>query len=348
MRKKNDFIVPDTIKHLSTEQLDAADQTFRHWHESASNLSESRARGRLRLVFLLIRYGALRLGEALALDDEADFDFTASLVRVRSRNARDLQLPEAVLREIRRILDSPAMQGLRGQAFKLDQGYVRRRFYEQAEACGLRRDLLSPRVLRDSRGIELLRGDVPLHVVRDFLGRKDAARAAAYLAVPKEEARRIVSRHLRREAAGRTSARNLFSGTVREVRRGGLLAEVSLCTAEGLEVVAMITADSASNLEVRPGLPLLATIKAPWIIVSPRQTEEHTADAPRSSAANVFAGVVSGVRRADVEAEVLVDLEAGAAVCALITTRSAEELGLCPGMPVWAEFNAFAVILNID
>ena len=80
----------------------------------------------------------------------------------------------------------------------------------------------------------------------------------------------------------KTSARNAFTGTINRIKRGDLLVEVEILTSTGLQVVSIITAESADNLELREGINTTATIKAPWVIIS-------TGDAP-TSARNHFSG----------------------------------------------------------
>lgn len=333
------FSVPDTVRYLTSGQLDAASKAFLDWFRAATTTAQTRSRGRIWIVFLLIRHGALRLGEALSLDDRTDFDFARSLAVVRGQNPREIQFPEAVMAEIRQILESPFMFGLRGEVLHLDQGYVRRVFYERARDAGLPKELLSPRVIRHSRGIELLRGDVPLKIVQQFLGQQSPALTASYLHFSREDARRIVHSHIRREAMRKTSARNAFTGTINRIKRSDLLAEVEILTNTGLTVVSVITAESADNLELREGLNATATIKAPWVIVS-------TGEAP-TSARNHFSGTVREVHIGEIEAEVIVTLDEGSTVCALITAQSAHRLKLAEGKPVSVMFKAFAVILGI-
>lgn len=333
------FTVPESVRHLTSEQLDAVSVAFLEWYRAAASTSQSRSRGRIWLVFLLIRYGALRLGEALALDDRADLDFARSLVIVRGQSDRELQLPDTVVAEIRQILESPVMFGLRGEVLHLDQGYVRRMFYERAKDVTLPKELLSPRVIRHSRGIELLRGDVPLKIVQQFLGQQSPSLTASYLHFSHEDARRIVHSHLRREAMKRTSARNAFTGTINRIKRSDLLAEVEILTTTGLSVVSVITAESADNLELREGINATATIKAPWVIIS-------TGDAP-TSARNHFSGTVQSVQLGEIEAEVIVTLDEGSTVCAVITAQSARKLKLEAGKPVSVMFKAFAVIVGV-
>ena len=110
-------------------------------------------------------------------------------------------------------------------------------------------------------------------------------------------------------------------------------------TSTGLQVVSIITAESADNLELREGINTTATIKAPWVIIS-------TGDAP-TSARNHFSGKVQSVQLGEIEAEVLVTLDEGTTVCAVITSQSARVLKLEPGKPVSVLFKAFAVVLGM-
>ena len=131
----------------------------------------------------------------------------------------------------------------------------------------------------------------------------------------------------------KTSARNAFTGTINRIKRGDLLVEVEILTSTGLQVVSIITAESADNLELREGINTTATIKAPWVIIS-------TGDAP-TSARNHFSGKVQSVQLGEIEAEVLVTLDEGTTVCAVITSQSARVLKLEPGKPVSVLFKAF-------
>ena len=135
----------------------------------------------------------------------------------------------------------------------------------------------------------------------------------------------------------KTSARNAFTGTINRIKRGDLLVEVEILTSTGLQVVSIITAESADNLELREGINTTATIKAPWVI---------TGDAP-TSARNHFSGKVQSVQLGEIEAEVLVTLDEGTTVCAVITSQSARVLKLEPGKPVSVLFKAFAVVLGM-
>jgi molybdopterin-binding protein len=62
------------------------------------------------------------------------------------------------------------------------------------------------------------------------------------------------------------SARNRFRGTVREVRREGLLAQVEL-EAGPFRVVAVITREAADQLGLRPGSSASAVVKATSVMI---------------------------------------------------------------------------------
>ncbi len=64
------------------------------------------------------------------------------------------------------------------------------------------------------------------------------------------------------------SARNVFKGKVAEVREGKVNTEVVLAVAGGLQIVAMISKESAANLELRKGKPAYAVIKASSVMVA--------------------------------------------------------------------------------
>ncbi len=63
------------------------------------------------------------------------------------------------------------------------------------------------------------------------------------------------------------SARNQFKGTVKEVERGAVSAEVIVELPGGTEITAIITRKSADRLELAPGKDAYVVIKATEIIV---------------------------------------------------------------------------------
>lgn len=68
------------------------------------------------------------------------------------------------------------------------------------------------------------------------------------------------------EAGHALSARNRLTGVVREVKLEGLLAQVEL-DAGPYRVVAVITRDAAEALDLAPGMPATAVVKATSVLV---------------------------------------------------------------------------------
>jgi molybdopterin-binding protein len=83
--------------------------------------------------------------------------------------------------------------------------------------------------------------------------------------------RRIVSaaeiERLKGGDADRMSARNHFRGIVRAVKTDGLLAQVEIDVTEPVRVVAIITRDSAEQLELKPGKAAAGVVKATSVMV---------------------------------------------------------------------------------
>jgi molybdopterin-binding protein len=63
------------------------------------------------------------------------------------------------------------------------------------------------------------------------------------------------------------SARNQFSGTVKQVVKGPVSAEVTVTIATGIDVVAVISTTSANNLGLAIGKPAQVLIKASSVLV---------------------------------------------------------------------------------
>jgi molybdopterin-binding protein len=66
----------------------------------------------------------------------------------------------------------------------------------------------------------------------------------------------------------RISARNVFKGKVAEVRPGKVNSEVIIDVAGGLQVVAMISRESAEHLGLKKGKAAYAVIKASSVMVA--------------------------------------------------------------------------------
>jgi len=336
------FEVPADVKHLDQMQLHALTENFRMWFSNTKSLPHKRARGRIWLTYLLIRFGALKLGEALALDDREDFDPAKSAILIRGEHPREVSLPKEIFTEVKRLIDDPMNASLRGDIFRLDQGFVRRKFYERADACGIPREFINPRVIRHSRAIELLREGMPLAVVQSILGHQNVSLTAQYMNFTEQDISRIVNYYILKETEMKTSARNSFTGKVTNIRTGMILGEVEVTTPSGLKIVSVITHDSMTSLGITVGQLVTATVKAPWVILVKEDMKLKT------SARNKFCGKIVKVNTGQISAEVVVELPDGTKVCSLVTDESVNQLGLKVGDDICALFKAFSVIINVE
>jgi molybdate transport system regulatory protein len=136
-----------------------------------------------------------------------------------------------------------------------------------------------------------------------------------------------------------TSARNQFSGTIKEVNIGAVNAEVLIGLKGGETLTASITKDSVDNLGLKSGKDVIALVKAPQIILV------SDFGGYKLSARNQLAGEVTEVKSGAVSAEVDIKLKGGDLMAATVTNESVENLGIKKGQAITAVFKAGAVIL---
>ena len=138
------------------------------------------------------------------------------------------------------------------------------------------------------------------------------------------------------------SARNVFAGTVSEIREGAVNAEVSLSVAGGDVIVATVTLDSLKALGLAVGSAATAFVKAPSIMLVTGN------DSVRFSARNHLKGSVTEVKTGAVNSEVVVKLAGGSEVKAIVTNDAVTELALNVGSAVGVLFKAGSVILGVS
>ena len=139
----------------------------------------------------------------------------------------------------------------------------------------------------------------------------------------------------------KTSARNLFKGTVKKVITGAVNSEVALDIG-GQEIVAIITNESAKNLELKEGGQAYALIKASWVILT------DGASGLKVSARNCLSGTVEKITKGAVNSEVSVKIAGDRHIVAIITNASVDSLGLKEGGPAGAMIKASHVIVAVD
>ena len=137
------------------------------------------------------------------------------------------------------------------------------------------------------------------------------------------------------------SARNVFAGTVKNVTKGAVNAEVGITLAGGETVVAIITNHSVDSLGLREGSPAYAIIKASEVMVG------KGVENAKLSARNVLAGEVTRLEPGAVNSEVEIRLSGGTPVVASITKASASALDLKQGDKVSAIIKASHVLVGV-
>jgi molybdate transport system regulatory protein len=140
----------------------------------------------------------------------------------------------------------------------------------------------------------------------------------------------------------RTSARNALRGTVTDIVSDALNAEVAVTVSDEATIYALVTTESLRELGLCVGRDAVVLIKAPFVIVAPG------AAPPQTSVRNCIRGTIRRCEAAAVNAEVVLDIGGGKTLAATITARSARDLGLAPGEPACALFDAAHVIVAID
>lgn len=138
----------------------------------------------------------------------------------------------------------------------------------------------------------------------------------------------------------KTSARNQFQGKVTNVKQGSVNDEIELEVAGGKKIIAIVTHESADGLGLQVGAKAFALIKSSSIIIA---TDDKEA---KFSARNSLNGTISHVKSGAVNSEVIIGLEGGASVAAIVTNESCKSLGLAVGMPATAIFKASSVIIG--
>jgi len=138
----------------------------------------------------------------------------------------------------------------------------------------------------------------------------------------------------------RTSARNALRCTVDSLTMGEVNAEVQLHLADGIKLAVVVTNASARELDLAPGVPVVALIKSTFVMLA--------REFGRISARNRIPGTV--IKREDgaVNSEIVLDIGGGKTIAAIVTKESAEELELREGESACALIKASHVILAIE
>ena len=145
-------------------------------------------------------------------------------------------------------------------------------------------------------------------------------------------------RRLLRRISMRSSARNQFVGTVVALRTAPVDFEVTLQLDDNVQLIAVITRESAESLGIAMGQELYALVKSSSVMLV---TDRKLKLSPR----NQLWGNIGKIHRGPVNSEVVINLPGDKTVCAVVTTESVETMLLQNGQEACAAFKASAVLL---
>ncbi|NBD02016.1 molybdenum-dependent transcriptional regulator [Burkholderia thailandensis] len=141
----------------------------------------------------------------------------------------------------------------------------------------------------------------------------------------------------------KTSARNQLFGKVLAIKHGAVNDEVLLALPGEHTITAVVTHESTQELGLAPGVDACALVKASWVVLAVEDGSPL-----RLSARNQLHGVVETVTRGAVNSEVLLALDGGMTLAAIVTNDSVDALGLAKGVSAVAAFKASSVILAVN
>jgi molybdate transport system regulatory protein len=338
--------VAEASSCLDTLQLECLEREFRSWAEGSRRADVALSRRRILLIFLLIRHTGAKLHEVLALSPDRDIDqknLTVTFGRGEDQEpSRTVPLAEPLTREIAEFLKDGAFRSTVEETLGVDPAFVRRKFYERAQACGFPKQLGSPEAIRKSRGAELMQANMPLPAVQLYLGHSTPNLTSSYVSFSEEDIRDVTSTFLQRESARKTSARNSFFGRVSRIATSDLQAVVEIFTSGGHTVSSIITQDSLRRMGLKTGRLATIEVKAPWVHLYGCEAE------PPCSAENRFSGEVVRINRGLVNTECVLRIDPETELCAIGTNESLDRLKLGTGDRVWAVFGVYATILRVD
>ena len=140
----------------------------------------------------------------------------------------------------------------------------------------------------------------------------------------------------------RTSVRNQILCKVLSCKPGPVNVEVTLGVNEIDHLVSVITRESYEKLGLEIGSEVYALVKSSLIILAVPDESLQT------SARNQLTGKVSRITPGTVNTEVVIELNDGNSLAVMVTTESAQVLGIEKGVPLSALIKASHVILGID
>jgi len=140
----------------------------------------------------------------------------------------------------------------------------------------------------------------------------------------------------------KVSARNVFTGTILEITRETVNAEITLALKGGTRITAIITNGAIDKLCLTKNMSAYAIIKSSAVIVGKK------IDASKVSTRNVLCGTIDKIIKGPVNAEIDITIGEGNIITAIITLQSAQKLDLKEGDRTFAMFKASSVIIGTN
>ena len=138
-----------------------------------------------------------------------------------------------------------------------------------------------------------------------------------------------------------TSSRNQFKGAVKSVKKGAVNDEIVIKLPGGAELTSIITETSTTTLGLKEGTEVIALVKTSWVILA------TDLEGIKLSARNQLCGKVKEVKTGSVNSEVVVSLDGGDELVAIVTCESEKKLGLVPGKKITAIIKAPHIIVGV-
>lgn len=305
------------------------------WLLARTGVAPNNWRNRVWLIFMLLRYGALRLKEIFGMEPDA-MDFRLGVARISGQRGREVPLPLAAVRAILPIW--PIWQRVASSSSSVnflacDPSQLRRALQDCARNIGLSAGLLAPRALRHARARELELLGLHPALVSIFLGRRPESSHTF------KQPCNLLRMRIQKEHIMKTSARNVFQGKVVKLADRGILTDVEIATANGLNVKSVITKTSRENLGLAIDKIVTALIKAPWVNIQ--------SAAQACSEENCYNGVAREINQDENAREIVAELQEGNLICGVdLNPKGALEIN--EGDNVKVCFEPLAVILTVD
>lgn len=332
---QNQYDLSERNALLSTGEMLIVESWFWDRYHEATNAKSRQTRLRHWFIFILLRYGALKLHEIFALT-WANFSHDSSRIEIKGKAERTLYLPHSVARRIKAVFNPEFFSPNVANPLRCASPFLRHVFLQCTHECNLPKGSVNARNLRSSRALELRKLGIPSPVLSYFLGlRRDSTLSAPSL-------QELLQKYTQLETSLHTSARNVFMGRVVSVEPCGIMVRVRIKTAGGLLVTSLITDQSCNRLQIQKNSFLAASVKAPWISMDPVPDESQAKLCLKRE--NVFLGTVQGIRSDSLLTEVTSLLSDGTQTCALLT----DSVPYKKGDSVLVSFKAVAVVLNKD